>query len=553
MGGVNPGAVDGLFAGPGEVRALCRGIDWAATPLGPAEGWPQSLRTAVSICLSSGFPTLVMWGPELVQIYNDAFRSVLQNKHPAGLGQRARDCWPEIWEMIGPMYRSVLDTGEAIYLEDQLFRPHRRGYLEEAYFTFSYSAIPDESQRPAGIFVTCIETTAHVLSRAERQRAVGEATEQLEQSAASLRLAQARLGHALEVAATGAWDLDLVGGGSWRALRHDQIFGYPEGRPEWTYQDFLAHVHPDDKAWVDERFGGAVASNEPWDFTCRIRRADDGAERWISARGEVVTDEAGRPERMIGVVRDVTEQQHAEQTLLEARLAAQAANRTKSEFLAVMSHELRTPLNAIGGYTELMDMGIHGPVTEAQRTALARIQTSQQHLLGLINDVLNYAKLETGSVSYDVREVRVQEILATVEILIAPQVHARALTLEVGDCPPELAVRADPEKLRQIMLNLLGNAAKFTHAGGLIALSCAVAGEHVHLRVRDTGVGIPADKLASIFEPFVQVRSDLARTAEGSGLGLAISRDLARGMGGDLSVESVVSEGSTFTLTLPAA
>jgi PAS domain S-box-containing protein len=546
-------AADALFAGPGEVRALCRDHDWAATPLGPVEAWPQSLRTAVSICLGSGFPTLVMWGPELVQVYNDAFRSVLQEKHPAGLGQRARDCWPELWEMIGPMYQRVLDTGEAIFVEDQLFRPERKGYVEEAYFTFSYSAIPDESHRPAGIFVTTIETTPQVHGRRERERAVQEATERLESTGASLRFAEARLGHALEVAAIGAWDLDLVGGGSWRALRHDQIFGYPEGRAEWTYDDFLSHVHPDDKAWVNERFGGAVASNGAWDFTCRIRRANDGAERWISARGEVVTDAEGRPERMIGVVRDVTDQQLAEQALRQARDAAEAANRAKSEFLAVMSHELRTPLNAISGYTDLLEMGVHGPVTEAQRNALGRIQVSQQHLLGLINDVLNYAKLETGSVSYDIREVRVQEVLATVEALIAPQAHVRDLTLDVCDCPRELAVRADPEKLRQVLLNLLSNAIKFTDAGGRIELSYRARGEHVQFLVRDTGIGIPADKLTSIFEPFVQVKADLTRTAEGTGLGLAISHDLARGMGGDLSVESAPGEGSTFTLTLPAA
>jgi PAS domain S-box-containing protein len=496
---------------------------------------------------------LVMWGPDLVQVYNDAFRSVLHARHPAGIGQRARDCWPELWEMIGPMYQSVLDTGEAIFVEDQLFRPERKGYVEEAYFTFSYSAIPDESCQPAGIFVTTIETTREVLSRAERERDVQDATGQLRETAASLEVAEARLRHAMEVAATGAWDLDLVGGGSWRALRHDQIFGYPEGRAEWTYDDFLEHVHPDDRAWVDESFGGAVAHNRSWEFTCRIHRAYDGEERWISARGEVVVDEAGRPVRMVGVVRDVTDQQQAEQALREARDAAQAANRTKSEFLAVMSHELRTPLNAIGGYADLLEMGIHGPVTDAQRTALARIQISQKHLLGLINDVLNYAKLETGSVSYDIRPVGVADVLATVEALIAPQARARALTLEVCDCPPDLGVRADREKLLQVLLNLLSNAAKFTDAGGRIVVSYAERGERLYLRVRDTGVGIPADKLASIFEPFVQVRSDLARTADGTGLGLAISRDLARGMGGDLSVESTLGEGSTFTLTLPRA
>jgi signal transduction histidine kinase len=234
-----------------------------------------------------------------------------------------------------------------------------------------------------------------------------------------------------------------------------------------------------------------------------------------------------------------------------AREEAEAANRAKSDFLAVMSHELRTPLNAIGGYAELMEMGIRGPVTDAQREDLARIQNSQRHLLGLINEVLNYAKLETGTIRYDVADVPVREALLAAEGLVAPQARAKGLALAVGDCPPRLAVRADAEKLRQILVNLLSNAVKFTDRGGRVDLACEARGERVHIVVRDTGIGIPADQLDRIFEPFVQVRADLRRTAEGTGLGLAISRDLARGMGGDLTVESAPGEGSVFTLEMP--
>ncbi|MFL5577728.1 MAG: ATP-binding protein [Gemmatimonadaceae bacterium] len=234
-----------------------------------------------------------------------------------------------------------------------------------------------------------------------------------------------------------------------------------------------------------------------------------------------------------------------------ARADAEAANRAKSEFLAVMSHELRTPLNAIGGYAELMEMGIRGAVTAQQREDLRRIQTSQRHLLGLINEVLNYAKLETGSVHFDVADVLVHEALGAAEALVAPQARVKGLTVVVGDTPPELTVRADGDKLAQILLNLLSNAIKFTDRGGRIDLTCAVDGDRVRLVVRDTGIGIPPDKLEAIFEPFVQVRADLTRTAEGTGLGLAISRDLARGMGGDLTAESEPGAGSTFTLTLP--
>ena len=268
---------------------------------------------------------------------------------------------------------------------------------------------------------------------------------------------------------------------------------------------------------------------------------------------------AGR-RAVIAVVQDVTEQRRAEAALAEAgraaeaaRDAAEAANRAKSEFLAVMSHELRTPLNAIGGYAELLEMGIRGPVTDQQREDLGRIQRSQRHLLGLVNEVLNYTKLETGSVRYDLADVVVGEALAGAEALVTPQARARGLVLVPAECAPDATVRADPEKLRQVLVNLLSNAVKFTAPGGRIAVVCAADGPRARIRVQDTGIGIAADQQERIFEPFVQVRADLTRPHEGAGLGLAISRDLARGMGGDLTVESVLGSGSTFTVTLPRA
>ncbi|MES2525220.1 MAG: ATP-binding protein [Gemmatimonadota bacterium] len=236
-----------------------------------------------------------------------------------------------------------------------------------------------------------------------------------------------------------------------------------------------------------------------------------------------------------------------------ARAEAEAANRAKSEFLAVMSHELRTPLNAIGGYAELMEMGIRGPVTPLQQEDLRRVQASQRHLLGLINEVLNYAKLETGTVHFDVVPTVLRDAIAEAEALVAPQARAKGLLLSTVTCAPDLAAQADPEKLRQVLVNLLSNAVKFTAAGGRVTLACVDAGTQVHVTVQDTGIGIAPDQQERIFDPFVQVRSDLTRPHEGTGLGLAISRDLARGMGGDLTAESTPGVGSTFTLTLPRA
>jgi signal transduction histidine kinase len=253
-------------------------------------------------------------------------------------------------------------------------------------------------------------------------------------------------------------------------------------------------------------------------------------------------------------VRDhLEERTAAEEALRAARQQAEDASRAKGEFLAVMSHELRTPLNAIGGYAELMEMGLRGPITEEQRSDLARIQQSQKHLLGLINQVLNYTRVETGTVRYDVTDVLVAEALAAAEALVVPQVRAKGLGYSFGMCDPALAVRADRDKLQQILLNLLTNAIKFTHAGGEISLTCTCSDDVVSVLVSDTGVGIPADKLAVIFEPFVQIDSRLTRAQDGVGLGLAISRDLARGMGGELTAESGEGSGSIFTLTLPKA
>jgi signal transduction histidine kinase len=218
-----------------------------------------------------------------------------------------------------------------------------------------------------------------------------------------------------------------------------------------------------------------------------------------------------------------------------------------------MSHELRTPLNAISGYTAILDMGIHGPVNEAQRDTLGRIDRSQRHLLRLINEILNLARIEAGHIDYQIVDVEVAALVAGVTPMIEPQLESRGIAFHV-QVEPRLAVRADTDRAQQVLLNLLSNAAKFTAAGGVVKVSAATASAapgQVEILVSDTGVGIPEDKLEAIFDPFVQVDTLRHRTAEGTGLGLAISRDLARGMGGDLTARSVPSAGSTFVFRLP--
>ncbi|MEO7084135.1 MAG: HAMP domain-containing sensor histidine kinase [Gemmatimonadaceae bacterium] len=270
----------------------------------------------------------------------------------------------------------------------------------------------------------------------------------------------------------------------------------------------------------------------------------DYSTRVSTSGSEEVSLLANTFNRMAGQIADMRS------GLEEAKTAAEAGSRAKSDFLAAMSHELRTPLNAIGGYAELIDMGLRGPVSDEQRRDLARIRASQQHLLGLIGGVLDLSRIESGRVTYDLASVAVDPFLEGLEALVLPQAAAKQQTFTYVPSAGMLAVLADREKLRQIMLNLLSNAIRHSPAGASITVSARTA-DVVELSVCDTGPGIPAERHESIFEPFVQLDRSFTARSEGIGLGLAISRDLARGMGGDITVTSVVGEGACFVVTLP--
>lgn len=237
----------------------------------------------------------------------------------------------------------------------------------------------------------------------------------------------------------------------------------------------------------------------------------------------------------------------------KAWAAADAANRTKAEFLAVMSHELRTPLNSIGGYVDLLEMELRGPLNESQKADLDRIKRSQQHLLGIINDILNFTRLEATEVQFDIIDVPLRALIADIDAVVGALARTKSVNYQCDLPDSNVLTRIDPDKLRQIMINLLSNAVKFTPEGGYIRVHSSEQETVVAIHVEDTGPGIPADKQEAVFEPFVQLDRGLTRTTDGTGLGLAISRGLARGMGADITVKSEVGKGSTFTLTLPLA
>jgi signal transduction histidine kinase len=692
---------DSLFDGPGEMRALCRAFDWSSTPLGPSTSWPQSLRTITAMLLASRNPMFLWWGPELTQIYNDAYRPSFgaEGRHPRALGMPGRECWTDIWPVIGPQIEQVMTTGEATWHEDQYLPIERNGRLEDVWWTYSYSPVRDEEGRIAATLVVCQETTKRIESQRERDLLL----EELRETDASLRESEARYRALFESLDAGLCVVEVLLdeqnrpldcrfievnpafmrqtgienpsgklrselGRGWDEFwmqtyakvaitgepirieapttlngRWYDVYAFRIGRPEDrriavlfnditaartanAERDRLLRALELERSRLEEVFRQApaflavlrgpehvfalandayyrlvgkreligkpvlealpevaeqgfkdlldevLATGTPYvgrEVSVRIARTpgSEPEERFLDFVYLPLVEGENERAGIIAHGTDVTEQvlarreverlydleQHARTVVEEAYRLAEAANRSKSQFLAVMSHELRTPLNAIGGYAELLEMGIRGPVTPEQREDLFRIQASQRHLLGLINEVLNYAKLETGTVSYDIGDVVVRESLVAAESLVAPQIRVKGLTLGTMDCAPGTIARADSEKLRQILVNLLSNAVKFTDSGGRIEMSCTTDAARVYIRVRDSGIGIPADKLHVIFDPFVQVRGDLARRHEGTGLGLAISRDLARAMGGDLTVESKLREGSTFTLALPRA
>ena len=475
---------------------------------------------------------------------NPAFlqQSGLEN----AMGRRMRELAPTHEEHWFERYGRVALTGEPVRFEAPARALHRW------YSVYAFRIGRPEERKVAILFN---DITAAKVAERERETLLRK----LELEKARLAEAFQRSPSFIVVFRGQELHYEFVNEAYFQLVGHRDILGKPllEALPEIGTQGFkeiLDRVLETGEPWVGretpvllQRTPGAPLETRYLDMVLQALAEVDGTRSGVVAHGSDVTEQVlARRE----VERLLLESERARAEAESARAEAETANRAKGEFLAVMSHELRTPLNAIAGYAELIALGIRGPVTVEQQEDLHRIQTSQRHLQGLINEVLNYAKLETGRVSYDLTAVRVGAALQGAEALVAPQAQAKGLSLAPVDCPPTLVALADAEKLQQILVNLLSNAVKFTESGGHIRMSGEVDGDQVRIRIHDTGIGIPADKLEAIFDPFVQVRANLTRPHEGTGLGLAISRDLARGMGGDLAVESAPGAGSTFTLTL---
>ncbi|HEX8478126.1 MAG TPA: ATP-binding protein, partial [Telluria sp.] len=287
---------EAVFSGEDGLACLCREKDWSHTPLGPVDAWPASLRMAAALVVAAPVPMVLLWGPQLVQIYNDGYCKILGGKHPAGLGQPTRACWPEVWDFNAPLYDGVMTRRASFAFEDHPFMLERHGYPEQAYFTVAYSPVLDDQCAVGGVLVTATETTA-AMARQQAGALVAEADE--------------RLRVALEAADLGTWDLDLTTDTSAvRSLRHDQIFGYATQQAQWGQEIATRHVLPDDRPILQQAFARAATTGV---LSCEVRvRWPDGSIHWIAPLGRTCYDSTGRPVRMAGVVADVTQRNEAQ-------------------------------------------------------------------------------------------------------------------------------------------------------------------------------------------------------------------------------------------------
>ena len=340
---------------------------------------------------------------------------------------------------------------------------------------------------------------------------------------------------------------------SWNAGA-ERFKGYTE--PEILGKHYSVFYPPEDAAAGKPRrlLETAIRDGRVEDEGWRVRK--DGTRFWADVVITALRDETGALVGFAKVTRDLSERRAAEQrAIADARRIAQveSSNRAKSDFLAAMSHELRTPLNAIGGYAELIEMGVAGNISEQQKEYLTRIRNGQRHLLGIINDLLNFSRIESGQVTYELESIDAHAMVDGVVELVQSQATLKRIEMIHGPCPPNIRMRADRLKTEQIILNILSNAVKFTPEGGTVTTTCGLTGDQAWISVSDTGPGIPEDKRGEIFEPFVQLGRTLSSLREGTGLGLAISRDLARAMNGNITVEESAGGGARFTVFLPGA
>lgn len=508
--------------------ALIRAHDWASTPLGPPEGWPQGLKTALRLLLSTGHPMFIWWGPELIQFYNDAYRrSIGPERHPSAIGQRGRECWAEIWDIIGPQIEQVMAGGGYTWNENQLVPITRHGRREDVYWTYSYGPIDDPSSAGGvgGVLVVCTETTEQVLS--EQRLVAAEARwRALFDQAPGLMCILRGPDHVFEFANPRYFE--LVGG---RDILGKRL---AEALPEVGEQGFV-NLLDDVYRTGEPHLGLAVPVS--------LLDSSGSTTRYLDFVYQPIRDADGEVTGVFVSGSDVTDRVQALQELREQE-------RRKDEFLAMLGHELRNPLAPIGYATEtLTRISDADPRVQAIGTLLGR-QVSQ--LKRLVDDLLDVSRITQKRIELQRRPVELGAVIRlavdSVQWLLRERRHEPVVIARSEG----VHVLGDEARLVQCVVNLLHNAAKHTPAGGRIEISLRTVDERAVLQVADSGVGIPADLLPRVFDLFVQAERTLDRPQGGLGIGLSVVRRLVEMHGGTVTARSEgLGKGAVFEMELP--
>lgn len=550
-------------------------LDWTATPLGPVTGWPQSLRAAVRMVLSSRYPMLLLWGDRLSQLYNDAYSALIGDKHPAALGDDVRVTLAEGWDVLAPLIQQAMATGVASWVPALQLLLERAGYREEAYFSVSHAPARDDEGRTVGVLTVCSEVTEQVVGerrlRLLRDLAVGGDGRTVDVDATCARLVDAIGAHPLDVPFAAIY------------LRDGTVLR----RVAWAGGDAddatVAEALPESAALTDPgttaRAWGlpAAAEGRPTEVTGVADRLPLPAGPWkdpvrtalalplpsateaqplgvllVGLSPSRGLDEAYRSFYQL-LAQQVSVALRNAQAYEEERRRTEALaelDRVKTSFFTNVSHEFRTPLTLMLGPLSDALTDAAAPLAPVQRERVETAWRNATRLLTLVNSLLTFSSLEAGQARSDARMVDLATLTAELAGVFRAAVERAGLTLEV-DCPPlPRPVTVDPVNWERIVTNLLSNALKYTFIGR-IRVVLETDDEEVRLTVTDTGIGIAEQELPKLFERFHRVQGALSRSHEGTGIGLALVHELARLEGGEVRVTSRVGVGSTFTVALP--
>ena len=545
--------------------AVFRGFDWASTPLGALETWPQSLRTAVSIMLNARHPMYIAWGPDLILLYNDGYREILGAKAADPrqvLGKPFSEVWAEVWELVGPMLAQTVG-GEALWFEDQEFTLTRNGFAEQVFASFSTTPIRSEAGEIAGVFCVCSETTGKIRSQQERLRlldAIGEATRLADEPETIMEHSTRLLGEYLDVTrvayANVEHDNDRF------TIRHD-----------WRVEGAISTVGE----YSLDLFGSRATSNLRIGRTLLITdvdrelTAEDGANMFnqigikaiiccpLVKQGRLVAMMAVHQQQPrtwsadeVALVEAVVDRCWAHIERVRSMEALREADRRKSEFLATLAHELRNPLAPIRTALELLRLSGDKPaMLERVRGTMERQVNQMVHL---INDLLDIARISSGKLDLQLKRIDLQSIIASAVETSLPLIQSEGHHLEL-DLPDEpLWIDGDTVRLSQVISNLLSNASKYTPASGRISISARTHGGTVDIDVADTGIGIAKQDLERVFDMFSQAPHSIVISQGGLGIGLSLVRHLVTLHGGTVAASSPgPGRGSTFSIRLPRA